>query len=233
MGALAYTSEAAFRRGVSIRDPGSRLTEAQRLGMALKRLRQRLGLSQQDAAARAQTYQQTWQRYESARNNALLRVDLQRQLAEAMGATHADLLAELDGLGQPMPPDRVLRRMEFPVPGQVHTSAQGFQVYEGGEPQTFDIGWLFGPSTRILPVPDDSMAPYAQIGGFVTYNVGVTPKENLGCVIEMMDGSFQLRLFERIAGGVLYAAELHPRRRTLQYDLTKVRGIHRVGVRGD
>lgn len=237
MAALAYTAPHALRWNVNAREVIPSMRDAERLGQALKRLRLRLGLTQAQAAAQAGTYQQTWARYEAADNDALLKVTLQRRLAQALGASHADLLAEAELVGaRPGPgesPDRPMRRFEFPVLGRVRAGPQGVETYDAGDAETFDLSALLGPDTRILRLAGESMIPYAEPGGFVSFNTNRFPRRGQGCVIETHEGVFYVKRFERTEGDKLIVTELHPVERELTFDLRQVRGVYAVGLRGD
>lgn len=65
--------------------------QAREWGLALKLLRERKGLTQDQAAANRRVTRTAWQNYESGRA-VVLRMDMQHGLAEALGGTRAELL---------------------------------------------------------------------------------------------------------------------------------------------
>lgn len=244
MFAGAYTSPARFYRGMTPRKPlPHRLNEAQKLGLALRALRKRYDLSQDTAAELAGTRQQNWQRYERGENNALLKVTLQRRLADAIGSSHEELLAEvaaIDGAGgQTRPAATGLASadapsFEYPLTGRARAGPQGLEMYNTGETQTFDLSRFLGEDTRVLRLAGESMAPYADPGGFVTYNLNNnTPRRGQGIVIEDDNGQFYVKRYERMIAGKLYVTELHPEERELEFDMEAVRAIYVIGLRGD
>ncbi len=232
MFAVEHRARSVFRHEMTDRQR-SRPSEAQIYGTALRRLRQARGLSQLAAAELANTHQQSWQRYEAAENNALLKTTLQRRLAEAIGASHGDFLLEVDRLTEAAPrANRSMGDFEFPMPGRVRASPQGLHIFDEGEPGTMDISHLFGRSTRIMQVAGESMVPYVFPGSFVAYNIGQPPRRGEGCVVETTSGDYYIKLYDRTVGGTLYVTELHPKEKELRFDLAEVRGLHAVVIRG-
>lgn len=214
-------------------------SESQRLGVALRQLRLRYGLTQKAAAEAAGIFQQTWARYESADNDALLKVTLQRRLAEAMGSSFDEFIETLEQTGNHYRSEasgmteRAPRKFEFSVQGQVRASPQGFQVYDIEEPRTIDLAGLLGPDTRILPVAGESMIPYAYPGGFLSYNLNTPPSRGLGCVIETVEGQFYVKRYDGMRDGKLYVTELFPVERELIFNMEDLRGVYAVGIRSD
>lgn len=68
--------------------------QAREIGRALRALRERHGLSQEQAAERMHVTRTAWQNYENGRA-VVLRTDMQLRLAAAAGGSHAELLAVL------------------------------------------------------------------------------------------------------------------------------------------
>lgn len=249
--AVAYTERVVFRRGmVSQTEKPARLTEPQRYGLALKRLRKRYEISQLAAAERAGTYQQTWQRYERGVNEAFLKVDLQEKLVAALGATWSEFMQELDAVDSGAPPaaqpsghvERALRRFEFPLDGRARASSQGLHVYDSDDHETFDVSSILPPGTRFLRVAGDSVAPYAEAGGYLSYNVNELPRRGRGCVILMKDGTFFVKIYQRIQDGILHVVEMKPAtidgrqayvESPMEFELVEVQGVYPVGLRGD
>jgi transcriptional regulator with XRE-family HTH domain len=78
-----------------VRPPApKRTSEREALGNALKRLRRRAELTQEEAAGRAGVVVQSWRRYEWGQRD--LSLAKAARLAEALGFTEADLLRERD-----------------------------------------------------------------------------------------------------------------------------------------
>lgn len=251
--AVAYSDRAVFRRGVTnASDRRPVLTDAQRYGLALKRLRLRSDMSQSEAGAAAGTSQQTWQRYESGSNDALLKPPLQKRLATALGATHEEFLMQLAQVqaGEPLQlPDmhgfaeaRPLRRFEFPLDGPVQSDDEGMKVIDDGAADVIDLSQILPAGTRFLRLAGENMYPYAESGGFLSYNVNQPPRRGRGCVIRMKDGTFHVRRYEGVRDGRLVVTEFktseHGGRITHEehqatFDLRDVEGIYLVGLRGD
>lgn len=218
------------------------MTEAKRLGAALRRLRLRFELTQAHAAELANTRQQTWQRYESGGNDALLKVTLQRRLAEAIGADHEMFLMELAGIDSRKPGYRqgpslgeigVVGRVTLPVGGQVRVGPRDLNFYDEREPEVLDLTPFFAEDARVLRLAGESMIPYAEPGGFVTYNLRRYPRRGQGCVVELTNGDFYVKRYERREDDGLVVTELHPAEREIRFALGDVKGIYAVGLRGD
>lgn len=73
------------------------------LGRALKVLRARSGLSQQEAGRRFGVSGQAWGLYENGRAASIFHPAVQRRLADALGVTVADLQAERARLSEAQP----------------------------------------------------------------------------------------------------------------------------------
>jgi phage repressor protein C with HTH and peptisase S24 domain len=243
MFARAYTATQGLQRDMPSRPrPHAQLSEAQRLGMALRSLRRRHDLSQARAAELANTRQQTWQRYEAGENDALLKAPLVKRLVEALGASVEEFqveVARFDGMldARPAPAATGMteraRVYEFPVVGRVRAGPQGTHAYDAGDAETIDLSRFLGEDTRVLRLAGESMVPYAEPGGFVTYNIKIYPRRGQGCVIEMENGDFYIKRYERADADTLHVTELFPEERALTFDLTAVKGIYAVGLRGD
>jgi phage repressor protein C with HTH and peptisase S24 domain len=76
------------------------------------------------------------------------------------------------------------------------------------------------------------MSPWAEPGEKVFFQRGRQPKRLEGCVIEMKDGSVQVRLYERERDGFLYFRRINPES-TEQVLHSQIRGLHRIILRGD
>lgn len=214
--------------------------ERERAGKALQILRRRRGLSQEAAAGEADRISlASWKNYESGKR-AMDNPTLARAL-KAIGATveeHqlevAKLAAPLGGEPSSFGPSGRGRVMALPVGGVAHGGALRPNLYDdGGEAEVIDFARFFAPGTRVLKLAGMSMVPYAEPGGFVTYNVRQPPRRGQGCVIEMADGSYAVKRFERMDDETLYVTELHPVERELTFPLSEVAGVYAIGLRGD
>ena len=214
--------------------------ERERAGSALRILRKRHGFTQEDAAGSAEHISlASWKNYESGKR-AMDNPTLARAL-RAIGATveeHQLEVARLAGGAFPGEPASFAgprgRAMALPVGGVAHGGALRPNLYDvGGEAEVIDFARYFAPGTRVLKLAGMSMVPYAEPGGFVTYNVRQPPRRGQGCVIEMADGSYAVKRFERMDDANLYVTELHPEERELVFPLADVAGVYAIGLRGD
>jgi transcriptional regulator with XRE-family HTH domain len=94
--AVAATGPMPFRGRMSMDTPSAKppAQEARELGRALKTLRERRGMTQDQAAEGMHVTRTAWQNYESGRA-IVLRTDMQARLAGALGARREDLMAIL------------------------------------------------------------------------------------------------------------------------------------------
>lgn len=128
--AAADTSRMLFRGRMDPSTNKAPSAQAREIGQALKLLRERKGLTQDQAAERRGVTRTAWQNYESGRA-VVLRMDMQDGLALAVGATRAELL---DCLRE------VQRRAGSPTPN-------------GGMEE---MGVVFsGPGRRVFNIPLD------------------------------------------------------------------------------
>lgn len=242
MYAVDYTRPAVSFRRMVTPSKSPRLTDAQKAGQALKRLRTRYGMSQRAAADAAGTSQQNWQRYEQGAVDAFLKATVQRRMVEALGASMEELgyvMAEIEDGRPPAAPmggmaeSRPLRRFEFPMEGRVRAGKLGMEVFDPGETEVLDLNALLGPDVRFLPVAGESMLPYAEPGGHLSYNLKRGPARGKGCVVALEDGTFLVKRYEGVEGSTLVVTELFPVERKLEIPLQDVRGVYRVGLRVD
>ena len=77
------------------------------------------------------------------------------------------------------------------------------------------------------------MYPYAEPGGFVTYNPRQPARRGHGCVIEMKDGSKLVKRYEHHDAETLTVTELWPEEKQLTIPLADVAGVYAIGLRGD
>lgn len=237
MSSLAALSEPWLsRRMAGIEDP-----QAQRrriMGSALKIIRKRAGLSQEAAAASAGIHTQSWRNYELG-NRDMDNPTLARVTA-AVGSNpeeHALEMARLTPSRDPGVGYGLAERgriMQLPVGGIAHGGALRPNIFDdGGEAEVIDFARFFAPGTQVLRLAGMSMVPYAEPGGFVTYNTRQPARRGHGCVIEMLDGSYAVKRFERIDDETLDVTELYPEERPLEFALSTVKGVYAIGLRGD
>jgi len=221
-------------------DPDSP-AERRLMGAALRRLREQRGLTQTAAADRAGITLQAWGNYENGRRR--FSRSLIDKTTTALGFEPEDLLiertrADEGGLpsGDParMLDERWARRYELPIVGVVRAGGLAAAFQPPSEPDTLDLMPFFSPENRVLMIQGESMIPYAQPGGWVTYNIKSWPRRGDGCVIVFKDDRDPLvKRFEKTLGGSLYVTELFPAERELTFDLGEISGVYRVGLRAD
>jgi len=155
--------------------------EVLRLGEALAALRRERGLSQAEAGARLDMTSQGWGLYEAGRRPGLFRPDVQRRLTGALDST-PEALALLAGGAPP--------ELEEGVDPGVASRGRGFQG--AGTP----------PNRRL--VADDALFPWAARGVWVEFEPGLWPRSGQGCVVDLTDGSWRVRLFDQADDARLY-----------------------------
>lgn len=215
--------------------------ERERAGAALRILRKRAGLTQEDAAGAADRISlSTWKNYETGLrymdNPTLVRA------LKAIGASVEEHQLEVARLSTPAPGEAPFfggmgergRSMVLPVVGVAHGGALRPNLYDdGGEAEVIDLAPFLSAGNRVLRLDGMSMYPYAEPGGFITYNPRRPARRGRGCVIVMNDGSFAVKRFERMDAETLYVTELYPEERELTYPLADVQGVYAIGLRGD
>lgn len=151
--------------------------EARALGEALARLRRAAGLSQAEAGARTGMTGQGWGLYESGRRPGLFRPDVQRRLTAALGAEPESLasgaLADAGGA------------TGGATPG-VEAGGRKFVAAPVGAP----------PPPAQIVLTDDALHPWASAGTVVEYDPGRFPRRGQGCVLEHIDGTVSVWLFD-------------------------------------
>ncbi|MGQ3041425.1 MAG: helix-turn-helix domain-containing protein [Brevundimonas sp.] len=211
-----------------------------RAGAALRVLRKRLGISGEEAAHRAGVHAQTWRNYENGRR--LMDNETLGRMVAAVSATvedHAQEMARtapasLPGESPWFGSRKGDRPLVFPVGGVAHGGGPRPNIYDqGSEAEVIDFTDFLNANTRILRLAGMSMVPYAEPGGWVSYNPLRPARRGQGAVIHMKDGSYQVKRFERIAGGKVHVTELYPEERELTYELDDVEGVYAIGLRGD
>lgn len=238
MSSLAHIAEPWSRRRMVDTNDYERI-ERERAGRALQILRKSAGLSQEEAADRADGISlSSWKNYESGKRG-MDRPTLARAL-RAIEATPEEHGLELAKMSAPAERGSFAgmaergRHMQLPVGGVAHGGALHPNLYDmGGEAEVIDFAQYFAAGTQVLKLAGMSMVPYAEPGGFVTYNVRQPARRGRGCVIEMKDGSYAVKRFERMDDETLYVTELFPAERELTFPLAEVKGVYAIGGRFD
>lgn len=218
-------------------------TERRRKGLALAAVRRRTGITQ-DAAAAAMGWKgpQAWQYYEHGKRH--FSDPKLAAMLEKLGSNREEFELELAKIPEDrdgLPPvrgrgfqDRAAAPLHLEVGGIAHGGVMRPNVYDEGGGEVIDFARFFAPGTRVLRLGGMSMFPYAEPGGFVTYNVKVPPRRGNGCVIEMKDGSYSVKRFERYDDDGLIVSELYPVERELPpIPTADVKGVYAIGLRGD
>lgn len=214
--------------------------DRERAGAALRILRKRAGMTQEAASAAAEGISiMSWKNYESGRrfmdNPTLVRA------VRAVGASVEEHQLEVARMGGGASPEASSfgmsnrgRVMALPVGGIAHGGALSPNLFDdGGEAEVIDFARYFTPGTQVLKLAGMSMVPYAEPGGFVTYNLRQPPRRGQGCVIQMKDGSYLVKRFESMDADTLHVTELYPEEKALTFALSEVRGVYAIGLRGD
>lgn len=216
-------------------------SDRRRKGLALKALRRRLGVTQEAAAQEYGKTTQAWQLYEQGKRH-FSDPKLERLLA-ALNATREEFefeLAKIPVADVEYAPPRAAPQgfaepaaaFSLPVGGVAHGGALRPNVYDQ-QGEVIDFARYFTAGTRVLRLGGMSMYPYAEPGGFVTYNPRHPARRGQGAVIEMQDGGFAVKRFERYDGDMLVVTELFPEERELRIPLNTVAGVYAIGLRGD
>lgn len=167
------------------------------MARAIKALREQAGpggrkLSTLAAAANIGRTRQTWEKYENAKADVVLRQDVQSEIARALGVTRQDLLEEFQ---RRLDPTGGLRRFVDVVERQ---------------PPTLE----FAPgTTRRLMLQDDCLRPWASSGNVIVYDLEQWPQPEQGCVIETDAGEKLVKIFVRADAEAFHVAEISPARR--------------------
>ncbi len=242
MSSLALRSEPWISRRMVDTTDRDRL-DRERAGVALRTLRKRAGLTQEDAAGAADRISlPSWKNYERGLR-AMDNPTLGRAL-RAIGASVEEHQLEVLRLSGPAADRSDLsflggvhergRQMSLPVGGVAHGGALRPNLFDdGGEAEVIDFARFFSPGTLVLKLAGMSMFPYAEPGGFVTYNPRQAARRGHGCVLEMMDGSYLVKRFERMDNESVTVTELYPEEREVTFPIAEVKGVYAVGLRGD
>ncbi len=216
--------------------------EAEALGRAIQSIRERVGLSQEQLAERMGVARQTVSRYETGRS-ALLRIDLQRQITDALGVTVEDLIAERDNVVHPdfkartiSPPESaraVQARTTVAVHAQPEIGEDGEIHYVEVPPlSSEDLGWLFGPNAGFIRLAEGSLPEGAFSARVAGYDKSAWPRTGQGCVIETRDGELLPRIYERRTQAGLSVRAGEPLgTHTVAY--TNIKGVYAIRFYGD
>lgn len=217
--------------------------DRQRKGLALKALRERLGLSQGAAAEAAGfTSYKAWQNYE--RGDRHFSDPKIAKLLTALGSSQEAFNFELSRIPVEHDDGRSTRGVssrgrpfaaayQLPSGGFAHGGALRPEINDDEPGEVIDLARYFAAGTRVLRLGGMSMYPYAESGGFVTYNPHQPPRRGQGCVIEMKDGSKLVKRFETFDDTSLIVTELWPAERRIEIPLADVQGVYAIGLRGD
>lgn len=206
-----------------------------RLGRALALLRDDAGLTQPMAADALNITVQAWQNYEYGRRRFTR--DLIERVTRALKREPDDLVELFERLpsNDDLPPTASRRSIfELPLLGRVRAGPRGIHIFDpGGEPEFVDFAEYFTGDWRVLQLGGESMIPYAEPGGFVTYNEKRWPQRNKGCVIETNGGDYFVKRYDGVRDDVLHVTELHPQEREITFPMDEVKGVYAVGLRLD
>lgn len=158
--------------------------DAVALGEGLAALRRTAGLSQAEAGARIGMTSQGWGLYESGKRPGLFRPDVQRRLTSALDASPEDLALAVGREGA---------RSEPPASG-VESSARAFQPEATRQTAAIER----------MQLSNDDLAPWAASGVVLEFDAGRWPRRDQGCVIDMIDGTRLVRLYQRADSERLY-----------------------------
>lgn len=213
------------------------------MGRAIQAVRERANLSQEQLAERLGVARQTVSRYEAGRP-PVLRSDLQRQIAEALGFTVADLMTERDNLlypdfagrhASPAPTVAVAtQRTVVTINAQPELNEDG-EVYYVDAPDDVgeDLGWMFGPNAGFLRLAEGSLPEGIVSARLAGYDRSAWPRAGQGCVLEMKaTGELLPRIYQRrTAAGYLVTAGAPQGEHTVDYKLVK--GVYAIRFYGD
>ena len=158
--------------------------DAVALGEGLGILRRSAGLSQGEAGARIGMTSQGWGLYEAGKRPGLFRPDVQRRLTGALDATPEDLALILSRATAPGP--LAATGVESPARRSVAPQA------------------ALAAATERMQLSNDELAPWAASGVVLEFDPGRWPRRDQGCVIDLIDGSRLVRLYQHADGDRLY-----------------------------
>jgi len=154
--------------------------------------------------------QATIGRYETARSKAMRSLELQMQLVRALGFARADLIQaardetaqrpiSLDSPVLPGPAGGVSFHIPTPVRVTIRDDSYGlYEAEEGDAPTAVDIAALLdNPALRSLRLVTDDIAPFAETGAFVVYDLDGIPRKGQFCMVRLKSGAYVPRKFLR------------------------------------
>lgn len=213
-------------------------SDRRRKGLALKAVRRRLGFTQEAAASAYKVTTQAWQNYEAGKRH--LSDPKIRELLAALNSDREEFDLELARIPEDEPrgrarggsEERPFEPFRLPIGGVAHGGASRPDLYDPqAEAEVIDLSRFFTPDTEALRLGGMSMFPYAEPGGFVTFNRRDLAKRGDGCVIEKLDGSKLVKRFDYFTDDSLVVTELWPEERQLTFPLAEIRGVYAIGMR--
>ncbi|MFC5346286.1 helix-turn-helix domain-containing protein [Brevundimonas staleyi] len=215
--------------------------DRRRKGLALKAVRRRLGFTQETAAQAYKVTIQAWQNYEAGKRH--LSDPKIRDLLAALNSDREEFDLELARIPEDAPaaPSRqsgmeersYADAFQIPVAGVAHGGPLAPDLYQEATAEVIDLARFFAPGTLVLKLSGMSMYPYAEAGGWVSYNPNQPARRGHGCVVEMKDGSKLVKRFDGYTDNELLLTELWPEERQIRLDLADVKGVYAIGVRGE
>lgn len=216
------------------------LRQRREYAAAVRAIRTSKGWTQQQAADAAGITLQAWANYERAERS--FKKSLIATVCRVLGITPEELELKRAELAPPEAPtprentgfsERPSRGFELTMETSSRFGPNGFEILASAQPETIDLSSFFGPDWRVLQLPGEEMAPYAEPGGFVTYNVRRAPQPGKGCVVMTRDGRYLVRRYEGMKDGSLVVTRLHPSPEQSTIALKDVTGVFPIGLRMD
>lgn len=216
--------------------------DRRRKGLALKALRQRLGISQ-GAAAEAAGFSsyKAWQYYENGERKfsdpklltLLTAINADREEFDEQLARIPDDAASKSPAPSRGSEDRAFQSpYQLPLAGFAHGGPDRPNVADDADRELVDLSKFFAPGTELLRLGGMSMWPYAEPGGFITFNRKDPAKRGEGCVVVKKDGTKLVKRFESYRDDLLIVTELWPKEREITIPLDEVLGVYNIGLRG-
>lgn len=216
------------------------LRQRREYAAAVRAIRTSKGWTQQQAADVGGMTLQAWANYERAERP--FKKTLIATVCRVLGITPEELELKRAELAPPEAPqpretagfsERAGAGFELTMETAARFGPDGFEILASLRPETIDLSSFFGPDWRVLQLPGEEMAPYADPGGFVTYNIRRAPQPGKGCVVMMRDGRYLVRRYEGMKDGNLVVTRLHPVEQQAALALTDVAGVFPIGLRMD
>lgn len=216
------------------------LDEAAAIGQAIAALRERANMSQEDLAERLGVARQTVSRYEGGRST-VLRLDVQRDIADAIGCTVEAIMAERDNIlefpGRPALPVAALApmmrvRTEVEIKARPDFDEDGEIRYrEGASGTSEDLAWLFGPDAGFLHLADGALPGGLSAMRFAGYDRSTWPRRGQPCVVETRDGELLPRVYEQRTPAGVVVRKSDDQTETIPS--TKVKGVYTIRIFAD